>query len=69
MQWLLTVLSAQGFYSSRFIFLFSPTLPAFIQRTVAPDSPSIKEDATSLLMDGTSPQSKKEEYESKNSKM
>ncbi|XP_057400260.1 centrosomal protein of 128 kDa isoform X2 [Balaenoptera acutorostrata] len=53
-------------------FLSSPQfshLNSFIQRTVAPDSPSIKEDATSLLMDGTSPQSKKEEYESKNSKM
>ncbi|XP_023971882.1 centrosomal protein of 128 kDa isoform X1 [Physeter macrocephalus] len=53
-------------------FLSSPQfshLHSFIQRTVAPDSPSIKEDATSLLMDGTSPQSKKEEYESKNSKM
>ncbi|XP_033706649.1 centrosomal protein of 128 kDa isoform X2 [Tursiops truncatus] len=53
-------------------FLSSPQfshLHSFIQRTVAPDSPSIKEDATSLLMDGTSPQSKKEEYESKNSKI
>ncbi|XP_032338348.1 centrosomal protein of 128 kDa isoform X4 [Camelus ferus] len=44
-------------------------LNSFTQRTVAPDSPSVKEDAASLLMDGTSPQSRKEEYESKRSKM
>ncbi|XP_047651222.1 centrosomal protein of 128 kDa isoform X3 [Phacochoerus africanus] len=44
-------------------------LGAFTQRTVAPDSPLIMEDATDLLMDGTSPQSKKEESESKKSKM
>uniref|UniRef100_A0A673TED4 Centrosomal protein 128 n=1 Tax=Suricata suricatta TaxID=37032 RepID=A0A673TED4_SURSU len=44
-------------------------LNSFTKRTVAPDPPSIKEDATSLPMDGTSPQSKKEDYESKNSKM
>ncbi|XP_014639951.1 PREDICTED: centrosomal protein of 128 kDa isoform X4 [Ceratotherium simum simum] len=53
-------------------FLSSPRfshLNSFAKRTVAPDSPSIKEDATSLPMDGTSPQSKKEEYESKKSKM
>uniref|UniRef100_A0A452G7T1 Centrosomal protein 128 n=1 Tax=Capra hircus TaxID=9925 RepID=A0A452G7T1_CAPHI len=53
-------------------FLSSPRfshLNSFTQRTVAPDSPSIKEDAPSLLMDGRSPQPRKEEYESKNSKM
>ncbi|XP_045017939.1 centrosomal protein of 128 kDa isoform X6 [Bubalus bubalis] len=53
-------------------FLSSPRfshLNSFAQRTVAPDSPSIKEDASSLLMDGRSPQPRKEEYESKNSKM
>uniref|UniRef100_A0A8D0U517 Centrosomal protein 128 n=1 Tax=Sus scrofa TaxID=9823 RepID=A0A8D0U517_PIG len=49
-------------------FLSSPRfshLNSFTQRTVAPDSPLIMEDATDLLMDGTSPQSKKEESESK----
>ncbi|OWK09585.1 hypothetical protein Celaphus_00005934, partial [Cervus elaphus hippelaphus] len=53
-------------------FLSSPRfshLNSFTQRTVAPDSPSIKEDAPSLLMDGRSPQPRKEEYESKNSKI
>ncbi|XP_047591501.1 centrosomal protein of 128 kDa isoform X2 [Lutra lutra] len=53
-------------------FLSSPRLSLlnpFTKRTVTPDSPSIKEDATSLPMDGTSPQSKKEDYESKESKM
>ncbi|XP_032200688.1 centrosomal protein of 128 kDa isoform X6 [Mustela erminea] len=53
-------------------FLSSPRLShlnPFTKRTVTPDSPSIKEDATSLPMDGTSPQSKKEDYESKKSKM
>uniref|UniRef100_A0A4W2EPM8 Uncharacterized protein n=1 Tax=Bos indicus x Bos taurus TaxID=30522 RepID=A0A4W2EPM8_BOBOX len=53
-------------------FLSSPRfshLNSFTQRTVAPDSPSIKEDAPSLLMDERSPQPRKEEYESKNSKM
>lgn len=60
--------SAQRLYSSRFIFLFSLTLPAFTKRTVAPDSSLIKEDATGLPMEA-SPQSKKDDYESKNSKM
>uniref|UniRef100_A0A8P0P6B2 Centrosomal protein 128 n=2 Tax=Canis lupus familiaris TaxID=9615 RepID=A0A8P0P6B2_CANLF len=53
-------------------FLSSPRfshLNSFAKRTVAPDSPSIKEDATGLPMDGTSPQSKKEEYENEKSKM
>ncbi|XP_045862953.1 centrosomal protein of 128 kDa isoform X2 [Meles meles] len=53
-------------------FLSSPRLShlnPFSKRTVTPDSPSIKEDATSLPMDGTSPQSKKEDYESRKSKM
>lgn len=68
-QLLLTNLSAREFSSSGFIFVFSLTLPAFTKRTVTPDSPSIKEDATSLPMDGTSPKSKKEDHESKNSKM
>ncbi|XP_062037509.1 centrosomal protein of 128 kDa isoform X2 [Lepus europaeus] len=52
-------------------FLSSPRfshLNSFTKRTVAPDSASIKEDATSLPMSGTSPQLK-EEYESKKSKM
>ncbi|XP_039112948.1 centrosomal protein of 128 kDa isoform X2 [Hyaena hyaena] len=49
-------------------FLSSPRFShfnSFTKRAVAPDSPSIKEDATSLPMDGTSPPSKKEDYESK----
>uniref|UniRef100_A0ABI7YC00 Centrosomal protein 128 n=1 Tax=Felis catus TaxID=9685 RepID=A0ABI7YC00_FELCA len=53
-------------------FLSSPRfshLNSFTKRTVTPDSPSIKEDASNLPMDGTSPQSKKEEYESKKNKM
>ncbi|KAM8782556.1 centrosomal protein of 128 kDa isoform 4-T4 [Rhynchonycteris naso] len=53
-------------------FLSSPRfshLNSFTKRTFASDSPSIKEDATSLPVDGTGPQSKKEEYESKKSKM
>ncbi|XP_074183192.1 centrosomal protein of 128 kDa isoform X1 [Rhinolophus sinicus] len=53
-------------------FLSSPRfshLNSFTKRTVAPDSPSIKEDATSLPMEGTSPLSKKEAYESKKGKM
>uniref|UniRef100_A0A452RKZ2 Uncharacterized protein n=1 Tax=Ursus americanus TaxID=9643 RepID=A0A452RKZ2_URSAM len=53
-------------------FLSSPRfshLNSFTKRTVTPDSPSIKEDATSSPMDGTSPPSKKEEYESKKGKM
>ncbi|XP_032734433.1 centrosomal protein of 128 kDa isoform X4 [Lontra canadensis] len=53
-------------------FLSSPRLShlnPFTKRTVTPDSPSIKEDATGLPTDGTGPQSKKEDYESKKSKM
>ncbi|XP_047397452.1 centrosomal protein of 128 kDa isoform X2 [Sciurus carolinensis] len=53
-------------------FLSSPRfshLNQFTKRTVAPDSALMKEDATSLPMNGTSSQSKKEEYESKKSKM
>ncbi|XP_060037338.1 centrosomal protein of 128 kDa isoform X3 [Erinaceus europaeus] len=53
-------------------FLSSPQfslLNAFTQKTVGADSRSIKENARRLLMDGTSPRSKKEEYESKKSKM
>ncbi|XP_073923505.1 centrosomal protein of 128 kDa isoform X2 [Castor canadensis] len=56
-------------------FLSSPrfshfnSLSAFTKRTVAPDSASIKEDVSNLPMNGTSPQSKKDEYESKKSKM
>uniref|UniRef100_A0A7N5JLU1 Centrosomal protein 128 n=1 Tax=Ailuropoda melanoleuca TaxID=9646 RepID=A0A7N5JLU1_AILME len=53
-------------------FLSSPRfshLNSFTKRTVTPDSPSIKEDAASSPMDGTSPPSKKEEYESKKGKM
>lgn len=53
-------------------FLSSPRfshLNSFTKRTVAPDSASIKGDAASLPMNGTSPQSKKEEYENKQSKM
>uniref|UniRef100_A0A8C5LEL8 Centrosomal protein 128 n=1 Tax=Jaculus jaculus TaxID=51337 RepID=A0A8C5LEL8_JACJA len=48
---------------------FSHSCPTFTKRTTAPDSASIKEDATSSPMNGTSLQSKKEEYESKKSKM
>ncbi|XP_032261595.1 centrosomal protein of 128 kDa [Phoca vitulina] len=53
-------------------FLSSPQfshLNPLTKRAVTPDSPSIKEDATSLPMDGTSPPSKKEDYESKKSKI
>ncbi|XP_029418398.1 centrosomal protein of 128 kDa isoform X2 [Nannospalax galili] len=58
-------------------FLSSPrfshfnSLPAFTntKRTIAPDSASVKEDATGLPENGTNLQSKKEEYESKKSKM
>ncbi|XP_064427507.1 centrosomal protein of 128 kDa isoform X8 [Mirounga angustirostris] len=53
-------------------FLSSPQfshLNPLTKRAVTPDSPSIKEDATSLPMDGTSPPSKKEDYESNKSKM
>ncbi|XP_036074165.1 centrosomal protein of 128 kDa isoform X3 [Rousettus aegyptiacus] len=52
-------------------FLSSPRfshLNSFTKRTVAPDSSLIKEDATGLPMEA-SPQSKKDDYESKNSKM
>nr|XP_051682164.1 centrosomal protein of 128 kDa isoform X5 [Oryctolagus cuniculus] len=52
-------------------FLSSPRfshLNSFTKRTVAPDSASIKEDAASLPMSGTSPQMK-EEYESKKGKI
>uniref|UniRef100_A0A8C8YVP3 Centrosomal protein 128 n=1 Tax=Prolemur simus TaxID=1328070 RepID=A0A8C8YVP3_PROSS len=54
-------------WQARSRFLSSPRyshLNSFSKRTVAPDSASIKEDATSLPMNGTSPQSKNEEYES-----
>ncbi|XP_045418445.1 centrosomal protein of 128 kDa isoform X3 [Lemur catta] len=54
-------------WQDRSRFLSSPRyshLNSFSKRTVAPDSASIKEDATSLPMNGTSPQSKNEEYES-----
>ncbi|XP_076777602.1 centrosomal protein of 128 kDa isoform X2 [Arvicanthis niloticus] len=56
-------------------FLSSPqfshfnSLPAFTKRTVTPDPASIKGDATSLPANGTSPQSKREEHESKKNKM
>ncbi|XP_058511246.1 centrosomal protein of 128 kDa [Ochotona princeps] len=43
-------------------------LNSFTKRTVAPDSGSTKEDATSLSLNGTGPQSK-EEYESRKGKM
>nr|KAF6483629.1 centrosomal protein 128 [Rousettus aegyptiacus] len=52
-------------------FLSSPRfshLNSFTKRTVAPDSSLIKEDATGLPMEA-SPQSKKDDYESKNSKI
>ncbi|KAG8514381.1 Centrosomal protein of 128 kDa, partial [Galemys pyrenaicus] len=42
---------------------------AFSQRSFGPDSLLNKEDDTSLPMDGRSPLSKKEEHESKKSKM
>nr|XP_048305311.1 centrosomal protein of 128 kDa isoform X3 [Myodes glareolus] len=53
-------------------FLSSPhfnSLPAFTKRAITPDPASLKEDATSLPVNGTTPQSKKEEYESKKCKM
>ncbi|KAM5243787.1 centrosomal protein of 128 kDa isoform 1-T2 [Hipposideros larvatus] len=53
-------------------FLSSPRFShynSFTNATVAPGSPSIKEDVTSLPMEGTSPLSKKEAYESKKSKI
>ncbi|KAM4853180.1 centrosomal protein of 128 kDa isoform 2-T2 [Thomomys bottae] len=45
------------------------SLPPFTKRTVTPDSASIKEDVANLSLNGTSPQSKKDRYESKKSKM
>nr|XP_020141287.1 centrosomal protein of 128 kDa isoform X5 [Microcebus murinus] len=54
-------------WQDRSHFLSSPRfshLNSYSKRNVAPDSASIKEDATSLPMNGTSPQSKNEEYES-----
>ncbi|XP_036062439.1 centrosomal protein of 128 kDa-like [Onychomys torridus] len=62
-------------WQDRSFFLSSPryshfnSLPAFTKRTIAPDPASIKEDATSLPVNGTNPQSKKEEYESKKYKI
>ncbi|XP_076979335.1 centrosomal protein of 128 kDa isoform X2 [Tamandua tetradactyla] len=53
-------------------FLSSPRfshLNSLTKRTVPPDSASVKEDATSLTMNRRSPQSKKEEYESKKNTM
>ncbi|XP_055465101.1 centrosomal protein of 128 kDa-like [Psammomys obesus] len=47
---------------------FNP-LPAFTKKTISPDPASIKEDATSLPLNGTNPQSKKEESENKKCKM
>lgn len=44
-------------------------LPAFTKRTIASDPASIKGDAPGLPANGTSLQSKREEYESKKSKM
>ncbi|XP_023559661.1 centrosomal protein of 128 kDa-like [Octodon degus] len=52
-------------------FLSSPRfshLTSFTKRTITPDPALIKEDATSLPMNGASPQSKKEEYEDKKPK-
>ncbi|VTJ84345.1 Hypothetical predicted protein, partial [Marmota monax] len=52
-------------------FLSSPRfshLSPLTRRTVAPDSASVKEDAASLPMNGTSSQSKKEDYENKKGK-
>ncbi|XP_054423165.1 centrosomal protein of 128 kDa [Pteronotus mesoamericanus] len=59
-------------WQDRSHFLSSPRFShfnSFTKRPSAPNSPSIKEDATRLPMDGTSLRSKKEEYESKRSKM
>ncbi|XP_008586112.1 PREDICTED: centrosomal protein of 128 kDa-like, partial [Galeopterus variegatus] len=53
-------------------FLSSPRfshLNSFTKRTIAPDSASLKEDATSSPTNGRSPQSKKEQYESQKIKM
>ncbi|XP_057344231.1 centrosomal protein of 128 kDa isoform X3 [Manis pentadactyla] len=65
-------LDHSSFWQDHNCFLSSPRfshLNLFTKRTVAPDSPSIKEDATDIPGNGTSPQSKKEECESKKSKM
>ncbi|XP_053529374.1 centrosomal protein of 128 kDa isoform X7 [Artibeus jamaicensis] len=59
-------------WQDRSHFLSSPRFShfnSFTTRLSAPNSPSIKEDATRLPMDGTSLRSKREEYESKKSKM
>ncbi|XP_045057838.2 centrosomal protein of 128 kDa isoform X3 [Desmodus rotundus] len=59
-------------WQDRSHFLSSPQFShfsSFTTRISAPDSPSIKEDATRLPMDGASLLSKKEEYESKKSKI
>ncbi|XP_042116943.1 centrosomal protein of 128 kDa isoform X3 [Peromyscus maniculatus bairdii] len=62
-------------WQDRSFFLSSPryshfnSLPAFTKRTIAQDPASIKEDATSLPVNGTNPQSKKEEYESRKYKI
>ncbi|GAB1297684.1 Centrosomal protein of 128 kDa [Apodemus speciosus] len=45
------------------------SLPVFTKRTIAADPASTKGDATSLPANGTSPQSKREEHESKKYKM
>lgn len=58
---------------SRFLstpqFSYFNCLPAFTKRTIASDPASIKGDAPGLPANGTSLQSKREEYESKKSKM
>ncbi|KAF6129302.1 centrosomal protein 128 [Phyllostomus discolor] len=59
-------------WQDRSHFLSSPRFShfnSFTTRASTPNSPSIKEDATRLPMDGTSLRSTKEEYESKKSKM
>lgn len=65
-------LDHSSFWQDHNCFLSSPRfshLNSFTKRTVAPDSPSIKEDATDIPGNGTSPQSKKEECKNKKSKM
>ncbi|XP_060243970.1 centrosomal protein of 128 kDa isoform X2 [Meriones unguiculatus] len=69
------VLDHASAWQNRSYFLSSPrfshfnSLPAFTKKTISPDPASIKEDATSLPVNGTNPQSKKEESENKKCKM
>ncbi|XP_063097318.1 centrosomal protein of 128 kDa isoform X2 [Cavia porcellus] len=60
-----------SFWQNHSRFLSSPRfshLNSFTKRTVTPDPTSVKEDATSVPMNGASPLSKKEEHENKKTK-